>query len=244
METVSSELIIIDAGNTSIKIAHFFGADALNVVRVNADLLANFLNDSTWSKNTTCVLSSVANGDIQRALEAYFNKVIVLDSNAKLPFINNYQSDTLGMDRACNAAAICKLNPNKKSVSIDIGTCIKFDFVDENATYFGGSISPGIHLRYKSLNDYTAKLPLLNYYEKTDLIGNSTEKSIHSGVINGMQAEINDMIRQYENKYGDLTFFMTGGDAKYFDFDRKNNIFANENLTLLGIYYVYQQNVQ
>jgi pantothenate kinase type III len=33
--------------------------------------------------------------------------------------------------------------------------------------------------------------------------------------------------------------FITGGDAHYFDFEQKNGIFADENLTLKGIHEIY-----
>ena len=131
------------------------------------------------------------------------------------------------------------MNKNHASVSIDIGTCIKFDFVDENGNYKGGSISPGIDLRYKTLNDYTGNLPLVNDKSKTELVGNSTINSIKSGVLNGIQAELNHFIYLYSKEYQDLTFFVTGGDAVYFDFPLKNNTFVDENLTLKGLYKIY-----
>ena len=106
----------------------------------------------------------------------------------------------------------------------------------------GGSIAPGIDLRYKSLNDYTGKLPLISNKLNTQLVGNDTKSSIHSGVINGINAEINGLIEMYSEQFSGLTFFMTGGDARYFDIDSKNDIFADENLTLIGLYEIYQQN--
>ena len=127
-------------------------------------------------------------------------------------------------------------------VSIDIGTCIKFDLISKNDGYLGGSIAPGINLRYRSLNDYTGKLPLLFNKSATQLVGNDTNSSIQSGVLNGMNAEINGLIKMYTEQYSDLTFFMTGGDARYFDLDSKNDIFADENLTLIGLFEIYKHN--
>jgi type III pantothenate kinase len=60
--------------------------------------------------------------------------------------------------------------------------------------------------------------------------------------MNGIQAEINGMMQNYQDEYGDLTFFMTGGDLQYFDFPIKNNIFVDYNLTLKGLYQIYLRN--
>ena len=138
--------------------------------------------------------------------------------------------------------AVVSLLKTENGLCIDIGTCIKFDLVTKKGHYKGGSISPGIDLRYKSLNDYTGKLPLLSNKSNTGLVGNDTETSIQSGVMNGMNAEIYGLIKMYSKQISDLTFFMTGGDARYFDFDSKNDIFADENLTLIGLYEVYKYN--
>lgn len=244
MNITAKYLVVADAGNTSIKFAVFMNGFIQDVFRIKYLELEKWLLEQQSWKSYECILASVVGDEIKNVLEKNFQTVHEISLLHKLPFNNLYQSPTIGLDRICNAAAIAMIAPQKNAVAIDIGTCIKFDFVDSDGNYHGGSISPGINLRYKSLNDYTEKLPLLNDKSKACLIGNSTHDSIHSVVINGIQAELNDLIQQYQNKIHDLTFFVTGGDANRFDFSRKNNIFANENLTLTGLYYVYLQNVQ
>jgi type III pantothenate kinase len=149
---------------------------------------------------------------------------------------------TLGIDRLCNIAALNLLKSTGNRLCVDIGTCIKFDFLDEHQNYLGGAISPGLRLRFKALNSFTAKLPFLEPTTAIDLIGDSTNSAIQSGVQNGMQAEINGIIDRYQKEYQDLTIFITGGDAHYFDFEQKSNIFADENLTLKGIFELYKLN--
>ena len=149
---------------------------------------------------------------------------------------------TLGIDRMCNVQAMSELRENENRVCIDIGTCVKYDFLNFRNEYLGGSITPGINLRYKALNDYTDKLPLCDSHETHFLIGNDTRKSIESGVLNGIRFEILGMIDKYEKEFGRVSVFLTGGDSRYFDFTQKNNIFADENLTLKGIHSVYNLN--
>jgi len=233
-------IIVVDAGNSFIKISRFkndkiFGIEHLTMMELSA-------NWQKYNHLKKCkgIISSVRSVNDTHLLSSFFENALLLDENLKLPIQLKYETPlTLGKDRICNAIAAWNQNFNNFSVTIDIGTCIKFDVVDNHGNYLGGSISPGINLRYKSLNDYTAQLPLLNETDQIQLIGSSTKGSIQSGVINGIQSEINDLMRRYSIMFDDLTFFVTGGDAKYFDFHPKNNIFANENLTLEGLYHIF-----
>lgn len=238
-------VLTIDAGNTSIKIGVFENGALKSVSRYESKQLSDIIELINTEQPTAIAISSVISQEFISSLKEYVKNIFEINQSVQLPIELNYETpQTLGIDRLCNAVAISNLNPNKNSVSIDIGTCVKFDFVDENSNYQGGSISPGIDLRYKALNDYTANLPLLTDKAQIQLIGKSTKGSIQSGVMNGIKAEIDQLIHNYENEFGSLTFFVTGGDAQYFDFGGKNNIFVDENLTLKGLYLIYLLNAK
>lgn len=232
--------VVVDAGNTAIKIGFFIEGELQQFSRISWDdfMAENPLTEKI--KKYKGIFSSVLTPEQNQQIREHYPDLIQFSSQHKLPIELDYKTPTsLGVDRLCNAIAAWRLNPNKNSLIVDVGTCLKFDFVSQNGIYQGGSISPGIRLRYQSLNDYTANLPLLSAVDKTNLIGKSTTESIHSGVINGINAEIERLIQQYEENFDSLTIFVTGGDAKYFDFDLKNNIFVTENLTLYGLYETY-----
>jgi type III pantothenate kinase len=96
------------------------------------------------------ILSSVINHPqwVENNLK-FFNGVI-LNSSTKLPISINYTTpNTLGNDRIANAVALSVLYPKQNSLSIDIGTCIKYDMLSENNAYLGGGISPGFGMRLK-----------------------------------------------------------------------------------------------
>ncbi|MBU3660964.1 MAG: type III pantothenate kinase [Flavobacteriales bacterium] len=230
---------VLDAGNTRMKLAVFENDTLLEVIPFeNRMELINFLN-----KNEKIVLSSVVDDSFLSDLSKKTNAIFQIHFNLHLPFHLKYKTpETLGIDRICNVAAMNANQSFGNRLCVDIGTCIKFDFLDEQQNYLGGSISPGLNLRYKALNSFTAKLPLLEPTTSVELIGNSTTSAIQSGVQHGMEAEINGIINRYQQKYGDLKIFITGGDAHYFDFEQKNNIFADENLTLKGIFELYKLN--
>ncbi len=232
--------LVIDAGNTAIKAGIFQNN---NLIETRRFAIRDLNQLSTFIKQhqpESSALSSVLNETDTRAIEELLASCYRINSQAKLPIEILYSTkETLGIDRICNAVAMHNSKPTANCVSIDIGTCVKFDLIDNKGAYHGGSISPGIQLRYKALNDYTAKLPLLDMTSNCTLVGTSTIESIHSGVINGMKAEITGMIEDYAKNFDNLTFFITGGDASCFDFAGKNNIFVDENLTLKGLYLIY-----
>lgn len=232
--------VVIDAGNTAVKAGVFKNNDLIETHRFNTTEISQIDLLIKKIQPDSCVLASVLNESNTLAIEGLLGENYRVDKESKFPVAIQYTTkETLGMDRICNAVAMHNLLPGKNCVSIDIGTCLKFDFLDYKGNYHGGSISPGIQLRYKALNDYTAKLPLLTNTSICNLVGSSTEESMQSGVMNGMNAEINSMMDFYMHQFGTLSFFITGGDASCFDFAGKNNIFVDENLTLKGLYLIY-----
>ena len=189
------------------------------------------------------ILSSVGKLDeeVVNFIKSQFQTEII-DHKSKFPFTNLYATpETLGIDRMVLAAGATLMYPNQNRLIIDAGTCITYDFVNAENQYLGGAISPGIKIRYKSLNNYTSKLPLLTLSEDFEIIGNSTKSAIHSGVINGVIFEIEGFISQYSLKNQDLTIILTGGDAEFLAKRLKSTIFANSNfllesLNLLSLY--------
>jgi len=168
-----------------------------------------------------------------------------LNASLKLPFKVAYKTpETIGADRLGLVAGAIWRTPNQNQLIIDAGSCVTYDFVDKNNVYHGGAISPGLALRFKSLHDYTAKLPLLKPTDSfVKLIGDDTKSSIESGVINGLIAEIEGVSVKYNLKFKDLTVYLTGGDKKLLDRYIKNKIFVSSKFLLLeGINFILNLN--
>lgn len=235
--------LVIDAGNTRVKAALYTKNDYVTVHTFSqeeeAGLLA-FLENSVYD---FAILSSVVDESRTAKILEHTRNCLTLDQ-ARIPLENKYESpETLGPDRLANAvAALFKTRGNR--LVIDVGTCIKFDFVDAADNYIGGSISPGIRMRYEAMHCFTGKLPLLDIHRQNSPLGTNTESCMHSGVMRGAQEEIAGFIRFFEANYEGLTIFVTGGDYLYFDYSAKNGIFADENLTLFGLLQILKANVQ
>ena len=132
--------------------------------------------------------------------------------------------------------------PDTNVLVIDLGTAITFDLVNNKNQYLGGTISPGLNLRFKALNQFTDQLPLLEKREKFDIIGNDTHSAIISGVQTGIKFEIEGYIHQLQNDYDRLKTILTGGDAIFFDKMLKNTIFVNLNLNFVGLNIILEFN--
>lgn len=230
---------LLDAGNTHVKLSLVQNSVLSEIKRFT-------LSDFPWeelNRNIPAIVSSVIQEEWKKQLLNFFQKVVFIDSTWNLPFKMDYQTpETLGIDRLCNVAGLAALPQHGPKLSVDLGTCIKFDLLKSDFTYDGGSISPGLQMRAKALQCFTAKLPLIPINTEAKLIGRSTQESIESGVFQGWTAEIQQLIERYKTLYPDLQIYLTGGDARYFDFDQKSNIFALEHLTLEGILAIYRLN--
>lgn len=241
-------ILTIDVGNTNIKVAVFEQVDLIEkFVFQKKDIRNNFEN--IFKKYPNCakgVLSSVGKLDENDVLwlKSHFN-LIEINQNSAFPFKNLYGTPkTLGIDRMVLAAGAVLLYPNQKTLIIDAGTCVTYDFVTDNKEYLGGAISPGLRLRYESLHNFTAKLPLLEKKSPENFIGNSTDESIHSGVVNGLCFEIEGFISEYSVKNEQFTIILTGGDANFLANRFKSTIFADENFLLKSLQQLYTYSLQ
>ncbi len=239
--------LIIDVGNSFVKLAVFNNGILIHKEVVDIKLVLEGVNSlkETYPSIKKVIVSSVGklNKETIQHIERPFDVIMVLDANVKLPFKNLYATpNTLGVDRIALVCASVEQFPNNNVLIIDAGTCITYDFITVDNEYIGGAISPGLRMRYKSLNNLTANLPLLESEAPKSIIGNSTDASIHSGVVHGILKEIDGVIEEYNRKYSDLTVILTGGDANFLSKQLKSSIFANSNFLLEGLNYILQFN--
>jgi len=237
--------LIIDVGNTRIKAA-VFENDSLMALFVfeEKDLVQNIEEIVSTYSILSGIISSVTKIS-SRSLKKIKDLLPLTELNAatKIPFSNLYKTPkTLGVDRIALVARAVEEYPNKNVLIIDAGTCITYDFVNSAKEYLGGAISLGIKMRYTALYKGTSKLPLLEPQTIDNFIGNSTESSIHSGVIHGVLNEIEGVIEQYKRKKKDLTVVLTGGDTNFLAKQLKSSIFANPNFVLEGLNTILTHN--
>ena len=236
--------ICFDFGNTRLKYAVFNNKilSEENVLENDEPLTVETLLARVKPDKT--ILSSVIdhNPDIEEIMKksSSFHK-LTYDSN--LPFTSPVgKPATIGADRLALCAAAVNLFPGKNNLAIGLGTCITYNFINKRNEFIGGSISPGMDMRFRSLNAFTAKLPLIKEEWNFPLMGYDTTTNILSGVLIGMAKEIDGFIEAYAEKYTNYNVLLTGGNALYFVPHLKNKIFADPDLIFKGLYAISKCN--
>lgn len=237
----------IDIGNTLQKAAVFSPAGDMLLLHkcdcLTVDIIQQLVENHSIDH---AILSAVGkcDSDLLSYLKSKY-QLIILSSNTPLPIKLCYQSPTsLGPDRIANAVGAHALYPSDDVLSVQMGTCIVYDFINSKGEYLGGAISPGIDMRLKALHSYTFKLPSVGKQSIDFFIGRTTEQSILSGVINGLVNEVEGFIYQYRQDYPHMKCIAVGGDVDYLHLSKKITIFAPQNLVLMGLYEILRFNVE
>lgn len=227
--------LTIDMGNTRMKAGLFLDYEMLEMFE---DLKTTDLKQiAVRNQVDKVIVSSVVSDLALFEKETGLNDVIKLTPELEVPVKNEYRTpSTLGMDRLAGVVGAFHIYPNTNCLVIDAGTTITYDYLDHTGKYRGGGIAPGINMRFRSLTEYTNKLPLaIRENDSPPLVGGDTIGSIRSGVLNGVISEIEGIMRRYEHKFSTLKVLICGGDASYFESRLKASIFVVPHLVLIGL---------
>jgi type III pantothenate kinase len=221
--------LVIDIGNTATKVAVFDG-DKIISNEQHLEVSPSFLTSLLTRHNISKAILSSVKKEHEDWLKPLTEKVEVLMYNRHmaLNIKNQYLTpNTLGLDRLAAVSGAKYLYPDKDTLVIDAGTCITYDTVDVEGNYYGGSISPGLKMRYKALNSFTSGLPLIEPDSAfNNTYGADTTTAIRSGVQNGIKYEVEGFIQQYNKDTQSPNIILTGGDSVFLDTLLKNSIFA------------------
>lgn len=237
--------LVIDIGNTLQKLAVFSEKSVLLDFFSEKNLSISLLETlfSQYPIKHTIVSSVREDDDLVLHWLENNTQLIQFTPSCRLPIRIKYATpETLGTDRIANAVGANALYPNKNVLSIMAGTCLVTDFVNDKGEYLGGSISPGVRMRFQALSQFTAHLPLIEPENIDFFIGENTKNSILAGVMNGIVQEINGIIRQYSRHYSQLKVILSGGDAELLQNSIKKRIFAAQNPVLLGLHKILRLN--
>jgi type III pantothenate kinase len=237
--------LCLDFGNTRMKYA-VFTDDRIEAVEVlpndGPEPVADMIERHRPHKS---ILSSVIshNPEIEDLLKANgpFHR---LSHETRLPFtVPVGKPETMGADRLALAAAAVMFHPGRNNLVIGLGSAITYNFINQYHQFLGGGISPGMEMRFRSLHEYTAKLPRVEKDWNFPLVGYDTKTNILSGVLLGMAKEIDGVIDAYEERYRNFNVVLTGGDNGYFaGLLKKNRIFADPDFLFKGLYAISEAN--
>jgi type III pantothenate kinase len=240
-----TKTLCLDFGNTRLKAAIFEDDELKELFVLEENGIEHLQQLLSQHGPHNSILSSVINHEerIEEILQqrTSFHK---LSSTSKLSFtVPVGKPETMGADRLAIAAAATFLFPRQNNIAIGLGTCITYNFISQQSEFMGGSISPGMEMRFQAMHQFTAKLPLAKAHWNVPLIGYDTLTNMSSGVVLGMAKEMDGIIDLYKERYGNFNALLTGGDTHLFQPYLKNKIFADPHLIFKGLYAISQNNL-
>jgi type III pantothenate kinase len=246
---LSTTTLCFDFGNTRLKCGVFIIDQLSEELTLENDHNDTIIELLEKYKPESTILSSVIdhNPQIEKLL-AQQSSFVKLDATARLPFTTPVgKPESIGADRLALAASAVHFYNGQNNLVIALGSCITYNFINKYNSFLGGSISPGMEMRFKALTHFTAKLPLIKSGPESagwnfPLIGYDTKTNIQSGVLLGMAAEIDGIINEYKEKFEKFNVLLTGGDTVNFVQHLKNKIFADPYLILKGLYAISKYN--
>ncbi len=236
--------LCLDFGNTRLKAAVFEGGLLKEEMVLPDDQHATIEKLLVQYQPDKSILASVIEHDTTiETLIANRSSLHQLTANSQLNFsIAVGKKETIGADRLALLAAAVQLFPQTNTLIVGLGSCITYNFINQYHQFLGGSISPGLDMRFKAMHTYTAKLPLVEAAWNIPLIGYDTPTNLQSGVITGMACEIDGVIDRYSARYGNFNAVLTGGNSMYFASQLKNRIFADAHFLFKGLYALSEIN--
>ena len=236
--------LIVDIGNSSTKLAIFDDRKQISLSRIDDLIYEELEKELSGLKLEKAIISSVRMipSFVTDLLSENIPLVHLLSYKSHLPFQVDYDTpETLGTDRIAGVAGGFSLFPGQQLLIIDAGTAITYDYLSDGV-YKGGNISPGLNTRFRALNSFTGRLPMVTPAEDFTNPGKNTTDSILAGVITGITYEINEYIRTFEKKSTDYKIILTGGDGGFFK-DRINHQVAYmPDIVVYGLNYILEYN--
>lgn len=260
MKGVKNNFLAIDCGNTRIKVDLLDLGGGLEVI----DSLCGRYDEIEWllniiEKMSPCqtMMSIVGNADpklIETVRKCVGENFILLTPQSYVPLRIDYVNpERLGMDRKVAAVGATIVFPGEGVLVIDGGTALTKDLVLPEKVFAGGTISPGLVMRFSSLGSGTHLLPFVTPgKERIRSFGNSTEESIISGVAGGYLDEIEASINRVSRR-GIKKILICGGDGEWIiknlnrrGFNKEIDMKYEPHLAAFGmreIYRYYEENL-
>jgi type III pantothenate kinase len=236
--------LIIDIGNTSTKVALSAGTVIVKKSRIGSPDPAIIESFIAGQPLEGAIISSVNHdpSGLISYLESRCGRVHRLTWQSRYPFGIDYETpETLGVDRLAAAAGAWFHHPHSDLLVIDAGSALTVDYIT-GGKYRGGSISPGMSMRFRALHEYTGRLPLLSSGKNFSLPGRSTKDAITGGVVMGMVYEINEYIRTFEERHKNPVTLITGGDSEMIFPLSERKMLLYPDLVTDGLIYLLDTN--
>lgn len=245
---MKKRFLAVDQGNSLLKLTLFAGDEIIDKRQFGiggSELV--FAALESWCPDCAafCSVGKIDPRLVETLRMALDDRLLIVSHSTQLPIGVDYATpETLGIDRLVLAVAASSIYKGETLAVIDAGTAVTLDVVDSRPAFKGGRITAGVRLRFESLHDRTAALPMVKAAGEMHVIGRSTEECIRCGVVMGLADEITECFRRYHETYGCERAVLTGGDAALISRSIGTRIPFDHvaDLMALGLLYIYRHN--
>ncbi|MDP6474599.1 MAG: type III pantothenate kinase [Alphaproteobacteria bacterium] len=253
-------LLAIDVGNTNTVFAVFDGASPRGQWRAATDAQRTADEHAVWFSQLMArealtlddidnvVLSTVVPqclSALNMLCRQYCDCIplVVGEPGVELGItVHVAQPGEVGADRLVNAVG-AQNRYDGPLIIIDFGTATTFDAINEDGSYEGGIIAPGINLSLESLHQAAAQLPRIAVSRPASVIAKSTVPAMQSGIYWGYIGLIEGIVQRMKEEYGSaMTVVATGGLADLFSDGTAAIDTTDADLTIRGLQEIFQRN--
>jgi len=253
-------LLAIDVGNTNTVFAVFDGETMRGQWRAATDAQRTADEHAVWFGQLMArqalqledidhvVLSTVVPqclSALKTLCEQYCDcsPMIVGEPGVELGItVHVAQPGEVGADRLVNAVGARKFHGGALII-IDFGTATTFDAINEDGSYEGGIIAPGINLSLEALHQAAAQLPRVAVVRPENVIAKATVPAMQSGIYWGYIGLIEGIVQRMREEYGRaMTVVATGGLAQLFADGTPAIDKTDPDLTIRGLLEIHRRN--
>jgi type III pantothenate kinase len=251
-------LLAINVNNTNIKFGVVDGDEIVGEWRQHTSAMRTGDEHAVWLTQlmqiegidpmsiTDAIIGSVvpnANFNLRRLCTRYFNCEPMFIGDPGVVTGITIKGVGAGADRICNTVGASILFPKTPVVVVDFGTATNFDVVDEEGSYCGGAIAPGINLSIEALVSATALLPRIVVEKPKQVIGTTTVACMHTGVFWGYVGLIEGIVSRIVKEFGKpMKVVSTGGLAPVFEGSVGIIEQTVPDITARGLIEIYKRN--
>ncbi len=223
MRLVSAEFLLIDIGNTQIKLRRANAGRLLGRTRrvATASLLGKSPGDELDSvlQGWPCggaVLASVVPAATRALMRRLQIPVLPVRAGLDLGVdLRGYAGrHTLGADRLADLAGAWALHGPGALIVADLGTAAVFNAIGADGKFLGGVIAPGLASLHASLPAQTAKLPVVKLRGPPRALGQNTREALRAGAVYGYRGLVREILASLRAELGPARVIVTGGDAR------------------------------
>ncbi len=141
------------------------------------------------------------------------------------------------------AAVAAKAKYKLPIAIVDMGTATTLSVINEEGSYLGGMIIPGLWVSINALSSIAAQLPYIDLTGPCKLIGRNTVDAMRAGSLIGCASMLDGILDRLESEFGKpVTAVLTGGVSPLVAPYCNKKFLLEPDILIEGLNLLYEKN--